>query len=161
MKNEPKYEVITERTYDENTKTAYHTIKEIDLETGEVTETHKEKHYGALFHKLYKKELCKALKGLTGAQLEVFVFILQKMKNHDNSFNCKVSDIIKSTRLSNKTVSAALDELQKRDFIRKVKQSCYMVSPYVIVQGDPKKVAYLKRAFDSLDSRMRYRNQKS
>ena len=137
--------------YANSTKYITRREQEVDEETGEVYETEEtyKKVYGSShFYKLYKKDFVNVLDAFENKQMKVLAYILKKMKPSTNMFLGTYRSISKDCDVSLDTVRQVMKKLQERKFIQKVQNGVYLISPYILVQGNDSKKRMLEREFD-------------
>jgi uncharacterized protein YerC len=118
-----------------------------DLHTGEVIqleEIHKQCS-SKPFWKVYLADFLPLL-GLVmeSQQLNVVIYILEKLKPSENIFIGTYRNISKETGISLSTVTRIIKKLQNtkinnEPMIKKINHSVWMVSPHLLVQGGDKK----------------------
>lgn len=128
----------------------------IDVETGEKIHAEQitKRAYGQKqFWKIYLMDFLQILGILDSKQVDVFVYILEKTEQANNTFIGSQRDIAQACGVSLDTVSRIMKKLQANGFIKQIKRSVYQISPNVMMKGsDHKKSLLLNYYDDSMQS---------
>lgn len=95
------------------------------------------------FWKVYLIDFLQVLGVLDSKQVDVFIYILENTEPSNNTFIGSQTDIAKATKVSIQTVSKMMVKLQKNNFIKRIKNSVYQVSPNVMMKGNDQKKSLL------------------
>lgn len=86
-------------------------------------------------------------------QLDVVLYIMQNIKQSDNTFIGTYESVSKSTNISEKTVATAFRTLLKNDFIRRIGYGgLYQVNPKYIIKGNESKRRMIINYFNQLSA---------
>ena len=84
-------------------------------------------------------------------QLDVVLYIMQHIKQSDNTFIGTYGEVAKKTGISEKTVATAFRTLLKNDFLRKIHSGVYQVNPKYIVKGNENKRRMIINYYNTLN----------
>lgn len=118
----------------------------IDEDTGERIEVDQitKRAYGQkAFWKVYLMDFLQVLGVLDSKQVDVFIYILEHTEPSNNTFIGAQRDIAKATNVSIQTVSRIMIKLQENNFVKRIKNSVYQVSPNVMMKGSEHKKSLL------------------
>ena len=114
----------------------------IDESTGE-TETYRREYNKKSFWKLYINELLAVLRAFDDKRLDVFAYILGNTHPSSNRFTGTYRSISKACDVSLTTVTQVMKLLRDIKFIKKLQNGTYIVSPFVLMKGDDRKMGKL------------------
>lgn len=126
-----------------------HTYRVINDVTGEEipVQVFIEKANKDYWERAYAKTLAEYI-GVTGsASCKVLAYII-KEKNADNIVLGTIRGMARDLKVSSTSVQVILDVLQKRDFIKKIRNGQYLVSPHLLRHGSKVRGAMLIRLWD-------------
>lgn len=110
----------------------------IDQETGEIIQVNQitKRAYGQKnFWKVYLLDFLQVLGILESKQLDVLIYILENTNSSNNTFIGTAAKISKSTNISIATVKRTFKKLQEQEFLKKVQNGVYQVSPLIMMKG--------------------------
>lgn len=130
--------------YNSNTQTLIGTKKKtlVDQETGEVIEVNQitKRAYGQKqFWKIYLLDFLQVLGILESKQLDVLIYILENTNSSTNTFIGTTAKIAEKTNISIATIKRTFKKLQEQEFLIKVQNGVYQVSPLIIMKGSEHK----------------------
>ena len=114
----------------------------IDQETGEIIQVNQitKRAYGQKnFWKVYLLDFLQVLGILESKQLDVLIYILENTNSSNNTFIGTAAKISKSTNISIATVKRTFKKLQEQEFLKKVQNGVYQVSPLIMMKGSEHK----------------------
>ena len=117
-----------------------------DIDTGEYFEVDQitKRVYGEKeFWKVYLMDFLQILGIMESKQVDVFVYILKHAEQANNTFIGSQRDIAEKTKISLYTVSKIMIKLQKANFIKKIKNNVYQISPQIMMKGSEHKKTLL------------------
>lgn len=117
-----------------------------DIDTGEYIEVDQitKRAYGQKqFWKVYLMDFLQILGIIESKQLEVLIYILEHTEQSNNTFIGSQRDIANNARVSIQTVSRIMIKLQNSNFIKKIKNNVYQVSPQIMIKGSEHKKTLL------------------
>lgn len=125
-----------------------------DLDTGEYLEVDQitKRTYGQKqFWKVYLMDFLQILGIIESKQLEVLIYILEHTEQANNTFIGSQRDIANNMKVSIQTVSRIMIKLQKTNFIRKIKNNVYQISPQIMMKGSEHKKALILNYYNDED----------
>lgn len=130
--------------YISNTQTLIGTKSRIliDKETGEefpVNQITKRMYGQKQFWKVYLLDFLQVLGILDSKQLDVLIYILENTNSSTNTFIGTYRGTAEKTKLSLDTVRRVFKKLQENNFLKKVQNGVYQVSPLIIMKGSDHK----------------------
>ena len=117
-----------------------------DIDTGEYIEVDQitKRAYGQKqFWKVYLMDFLQILGIIESKQLEVLIYILEHTEQSNNTFIGSQRDIANNAGVSIQTVSRIMIKLQNSNFIKKIKNNVYQVSPQIMIKGSEHKKTLL------------------
>ena len=143
--------------YIEKTKTLIGTKRKelIDKETGEIIEVDQitKKVYGQKnFWKLYLGDFLPVLGIVESKQVDILIYILENTQPSTNMFVGTYKTIQKNTHTSETTIAKVMKELQKQQFLKKIQNGLWQVSPNIIMKGNENKKQLLLSYFRTDES---------
>ena len=130
--------------YNSNTQTLIGTKKRtlIDQETGEVIEVDQvtKRAYGQKnFWKVYLLDFLQVLGILESKQLDVLIYVLENTNSSNNTFIGTHKKIAEKTNTSRDTIHRTFKKLQDNNFLNKIQNGVYQVSPLIMMKGSEHK----------------------
>ena len=143
--------------YVEKTKTLIGTKRKelIDKETGEIIEVDQitKKVYGQKnFWKLYLGDFLPVLGIVESKQVDILIYILEKTHPSTNMFVGTYKNIQKNTHASETTIAKVMKKLQKQQFLKKIQNGLWQVSPNIMMKGNENKKQLLLSYFRTDES---------
>ena len=134
--------------YTQDTQTLIGTQKKRlqDIDTGEYIEVDQitKRAYGQKqFWKIYLLDFLQVLGILDSKQIDVLIYILENTNASNNTFIGSQRKIATQTNVSLQTVSRILVKLQDNNFIKKIQNGVYQVSPNILMKGSDHKKSLL------------------
>lgn len=127
----------------------------IDEETGEkiYAEQITKRAYGQKqFWKIYLADFLQILGLAESKQIDVLIYILDNTEQANNTFVGTYKKIAKGAEVSEPTIAKIMRKLQANNFITKVQNGVWQVSPDIMMKGkDNKKSLILNYYNDSKD----------
>lgn len=123
----------------------------IDKETGEIIEVDQitKRIYGQKnFWKVYLLDFLQILGILESKQLDVLIYILENTNPSTNTFIGTTAKIAEKTNISIATIKRTFKKLQEREFLKKVQNGVYQVSPLIMMKGSEHKKQLLLNYYD-------------
>lgn len=117
-----------------------------DIDTGEYIEVDQitKRVYGQKqFWKIYLMDFLQILGIVESKQLEVLIYILEHTEPANNTFIGSQRDIANNAKVSLYTVSKIMIKLQNSNFIKKIKNNVYQISPQIMMKGSEYKKTLL------------------
>ena len=126
--------------YNSNTQTLIGTKKKtlIDQETGEIIEVNQitKRAYGQKnFWKVYLLDFLQVLGIIDNKQLDVLIYVLENTNSSTNTFIGTYKKIAKAINVSEPTIATIFKKLQEQEFLKKVQNGVYQVSPLIMMKG--------------------------
>lgn len=143
--------------YNSNTQVLIGTKKKtlIDQETGEVIEVDQitKRSYGQKqFWKIYLLDFLQILGILDSKQVDVLIYILENTNSSNNTYIGTYRSTAEKTNLSLDTVRRVFKKLQDNNFLTKIQNGVYQVSPLIMMKGsEHKKQLLLNYYYDNID----------
>ena len=143
--------------YIEKTETLIGTRRKelIDKETGEIIEVDQitKKVYGQKnFWKLYLGDFLPVLGIVESKQVDILIYILENTQPSTNMFVGTYKTIQKNTHTSETTIDKVMKKLQKQQFLKKIQNGLWQVSPNIIMKGNENKKQLLLSYFRTDES---------
>lgn len=143
--------------YVEKTKTLIGTKRKelIDKETGEIIEVDQitKKVYGQKnFWKLYLGDFLPVLGIVESKQVDILIYILENTQPSTNMFVGTYKTIKKNTHASETTIAKVMRKLQKQEFLKKIQNGLWQVSPNIMMKGNENKKQLLLSYFRTDES---------
>ena len=127
----------------------------IDQETGEVIEVDQitKRSYGQKqFWKIYLLDFLQILGILDSKQVDVLIYILENTNSSNNTYIGTYRSTAEKTNLSLDTVRRVFKKLQDNNFLTKIQNGVYQVSPLIMMKGsEHKKQLLLNYYYDNID----------
>lgn len=133
-----------------------------DIDTGEYIEVDQitKRAYGQKqFWKVYLMDFLQILGIIESKQLEVLIYILEHTEQSNNTFIGSQRDIANNAKVSIQTVSRIMIKLQNSNFIKKVKNNVYQVSPLIMMKGSEHKKTLLLNYYNDSDEKEAKNNE--
>lgn len=113
----------------------------INTSTGEVCDVYIEKEVSSQnFWKIWLSDILTVLGIISNSkQLDVVLFIMENMKQSDNSFVGTHESIAKRSGVSKRTVATTMKKLLETGFLKRVQNGLYSVNAKYIVKGNENK----------------------
>lgn len=114
----------------------------VDTETGEKIEVEQitKRVYGQkAFWKLYLMDFLQILGGFEYKQLDVMIYILEHTEQSNNTFIGTYRSLEKDVGVSYDTVRRTMKILQEKEFIKRIQNGVYQVSPEIMMKGSDHK----------------------
>lgn len=113
-----------------------HEFRLLDMQTGE---THsldllESSNKAERWDKVYTKQLARMLDVLGDEKMKVISFLLRK-KDQYNGVSATMKEISEATGVSMKTVSRVMKKMQEHDYLHKVRNGKWRLSPRIICNG--------------------------
>ena len=126
--------------YNSNSQTLIGTKKKtlIDQETGEIIEVNQitKRAYGQKnFWKVYLLDFLQVLGIIDNKQLDVLIYVLENTNSSTNTFIGTYKKIAKAINVSEPTIATIFKKLQEQEFLKKVQNGVYQVSPLIMMKG--------------------------
>nr|WP_173051604.1 replication/maintenance protein RepL [Bacillus paranthracis]AHN52259.1 RepL [Bacillus paranthracis] len=123
----------------------------IDTETGEkiyVDQITKRAYGQKQFWKVYLTDFLQILGLAESKQLDVLIYILQNTEQANNTFVGTYKKIAKEANVSEPTIAKIMKKLQEKDFIVKIQNGVWQVSPHIMMKGSEHKKSLLLNYYD-------------
>jgi len=105
----------------------------------------------APFWKLGMKEFLGVMNKLSFCEAKIVLYIFSKMLAQNNQFSACGKEIESDLKCSHPTVVKSFQHLRECDFLRKVRQTQYMVNPRIVMIGAEPKAKYLIHEYGKLE----------
>ena len=130
--------------YNSSTQTLIGTKKKtlIDQDTGEIIEVNQitKRAYGQKnFWKVYLLDFLQVLNLIDSKQLDVLIYVLENTNSSNNTFIGTYKKIAKAINVSEPTIATIFKKLQEQEFLKKVQNGVYQVSPLIMMKGSEHK----------------------
>ena len=130
--------------YNSNTQTLIGTKKKIlvDQETGEIIEVDQitKRSYGQKqFWKVYLIDFLQVLGILDSKQINVLIYILENTNSSTNTYIGTFRKTAEGSKVSLDTVTKVFKKLQENNFLTKIQNGVYQVSPLIMLKGNENK----------------------
>ncbi len=125
----------------------------VNRETGEVMDLVINKEVSSQnFWKIWLSDILTVMGIISNSkQLDVVLYIMQHIKQSDNTFIGTYGKVSKNSGISEKTVATAFRTLLKNDFLRRIQVGVYQVNPKYIVKGNENKRRMIINYFNTLN----------
>ena len=125
----------------------------VNRETGEVMDLVINKEVSSQnFWKIWLSDILTVMGIISNSkQLDVVLYIMQHIKQSDNTFIGTYSEVSKNLGISEKTVATVFRTLLKNDFLRRIQVGVYQVNPKYIVKGNENKRRMIINYFNTLN----------
>lgn len=123
----------------------------IDEETGErieVEQITKRALGQKQFWKIYLMDFLQVLGLLDSKQVDILIYILENTEQANNTFIGTYDKIQAAVGVSRGTVAAVMTKLQQNNFISKVQNGVWQVSPHIMMKGSEHKKSLLLNYYD-------------
>lgn len=123
----------------------------LDLDTGETHEVDQitKRALGQKqFWKIYLMDFLQILGVLDSKQVDILIYILENTESANNTFIGTYDKIQKEVGVSRPTVGVVMKKLQKNNFIKKVQNGVWQVSPNIMMKGSEHKKGLLLNYYD-------------
>lgn len=123
----------------------------IDTETGEkiYAEQITKRAYGQKqFWKIYLMDFLHILGLADSKQIDVLIYILQNTEQANNTFVGTYKKIAREAHVSEPTIAKIMKKLQENNFIIKVQNGVWQVSPNIMMKGSDHKKSLLLNYYD-------------
>ncbi len=139
--------------YHSDTQTLMGTKKKtyIDTETGEKIQAEQvtKRAYGQRhFWKVYLMDFLHILGLADSKQIDVLIYILENTEQANNTFVGTYKKIAKDANVSEPTIAKIMKKLQEKEFIKKVQNGVWQVSPNIMMKGSEHKKSLLLNYYD-------------
>lgn len=126
--------------YSEENKTLVGTSVEkwVNVNTGEEREiqsVHKRIYGSKQFWKIYLMDFLQILGVLDSKQVDILIYILENTEQANNTFIGTYQKIQKAVNVSAPTVARVMVKLQENNFLKKVQNGVWQVSPSIMMKG--------------------------
>lgn len=114
----------------------------IDQESGEIIDVNQitKRIYGQkMFWKLYLLDFLQILGVLDSKQVDVLIYVLERTNSATNTYIGTWSKIEHDLHISHSTVSRVFKKLQDKNFLKKIQNGVWQVSPDIMMRGDDRK----------------------
>lgn len=128
-----------------------------DLDTGEYMEVDQitKRALGQkAFWKVYLIDFLQVLGVLDSKQIDVLIYILEHTKPSDNTYIGTYRKTAAGSGVSLDTATKVMKKLQDSNFIKKVQNGVYQVSPLIMMKGSEHKKQLLLNYYDDSDQQM-------
>ena len=123
----------------------------VDQDTGEMIEVDQitKRALGQKqFWKIYLMDFLQVLGVLDSKQVDILIYILENTESANNTFIGTYDKIQKSVGVSRGTVATVMTKLQENNFISKVQNGVWQVSPNIMMKGSEHKKSLLLNYYD-------------
>lgn len=139
--------------YNSDTQTLIGTKKKtyIDTETGEKIQAEQitKRAYGQKqFWKVYLMDFLHVLGLADSKQIDVLIYILENTEQANNTFVGTYKKIAKDAKVSEPTIAKIMKKLQENQFIKKIQNGVWQVSPNIMLKGNDHKKSLLLNYYD-------------
>ena len=91
---------------------------------------------GKQFWKCYLSDFVTILKSISSKQqLDILIYILSNMQASNNLFVGTYSEIIRNTGVYRQTVASTMTKFQNHLFLKKIKNSVWLINSNIFVKG--------------------------
>ena len=122
-----------------------------DLDTGELIEVDQitKRALGQKqFWKVYLIDFLQILGVLDSKQIDVLIYILENTKAADNTYIGTYRKTADGARVSLDTATRVMRKLQANNFIKKVQNGVYQISPLIMMKGSEHKKSLLLNYYE-------------
>lgn len=123
----------------------------VDTETGEKIHAEQitKRAYGQKqFWKVYLMDFLHILGLADSKQIDVLIYILENTEQANNTFVGTYKKIAKEASVSEPTIAKIMKKLQENNFITKVQNGVWQVSPNIMMKGSEHKKSLLLNYYD-------------
>ena len=127
--------------------------KYIDADTGEITYADQivREYMGQKpFWKMYKEDFLNVFRLFDGKQKDILIYILDNIKQYDNSFSGTYKTISKDLHVSEVTIAKTMRGLQEIGFITISSLGVWRINPNYLMRGNETKRIILEKEFCNL-----------
>lgn len=127
----------------------------IDTETGEKIQAEQvtKRAYGQKqFWKVYLIDFLHILGLADSKQIDVLIYILEHTEQANNTFVGTYKKIAKEAKVSEPTIAKIMKKLQENQFITKVQNGVWQVSPNIMMKGNEHKKSLLLNYYDDSEN---------
>ena len=100
------------------------------------------------FWKIYLMDFLQVLGVLDSKQVDILIYILENTESANNTFIGTYDKIQKAVGVSRPTVAVVMKKLQEGNFITKVQNGVWQVSPNIMMKGSEHKKSLLLNYYD-------------
>lgn len=128
-----------------------------DLDTGEYIEVDQitKRALGQkAFWKLYLIDFLQVLGVLDSKQIDVLIYILEHTRPSDNTYIGTYRKTAEGASVSLDTATRVMKKLQDTNFLKKVQNGVYQVSPLIMMKGSEHKKQLLLNYYDDTNQQM-------
>jgi len=100
------------------------------------------------FWKIYLLDFLQILGVLDSKQVDILVYILENTEQANNTFIGTYTRIQEEVGVSRPTVATVMRKLQENNFIKKVQNGVWQVSPTIMMKGSEHKKSLLLNYYD-------------
>lgn len=100
------------------------------------------------FWKVYLMDFLQVLGVLDSKQIDILIYILENTEQANNTFIGTYDKIQKAVNVSRPTVATVMKKLQENNFITKVQNGVWQVSPNIMMKGSDYKKSLLLNYYD-------------
>lgn len=114
----------------------------VDVDSGEEIEVDQivKRAYGQkAFWKLYLMDFLQILGVLDSKQIDVLIYILENTQPSTNLFIGTWAKVEAGTGISHRTIARVFKKLTEREFLFKIQNGVWQVSPNIVMKGDDRK----------------------
>lgn len=127
-------------------------ITAVNVDTGEcgeyiINKTVKSEH----FYKIFMADFLMSLDILNVKSVDILAYVMQNMRQSDNTLIATQEEIAKGAGTSARTVMRVFTKLQEIDFIRKKTNGVYIVNPKFIIKGNDNKKRMIINYYNELE----------
>lgn len=147
----PKYDKSMEYVSQTQTLIGKQRKRLIDEDTGEryeVDQITKRALGQKQFWKIYLIDFLQVLGVLDSKQIDILIYILEHTEAANNTFIGTYTKIQADVAVSRPTVAAVMKKLQENNFIKKVQNGVWQVSPNIMMKGSEHKKSLLLNYYD-------------
>lgn len=123
----------------------------VDQDTGELIEVDQitKRALGQKqFWKLYLVDFLQVLGVLDSKQVDILIYILDNTKSSDNTYIGTYRKTAEGTGVSLDTATKVMRKLQDNNFMKRVQNGVYQVSPTIMMKGSEHKKSLLLNYYD-------------
>lgn len=105
-----------------------------------------------IFWKLYLGDFLPVLGIVENKQVDILIYILENTHPSTNMFVGTYKTIQKNTHTSETTIAKVMKKLQKQEFLKKIQNGLWQVSPNIMMKGNENKKQLLLSYFRTDES---------